>query len=48
MDSSVTELIMCVSWLLCVSSSEMARWIAAFSPVSSEDEDETLYNERDG
>jgi len=30
------------------SSSEMTRWIAAFSPVSSEEEDEKLYSETDG
>jgi len=31
-----------------VSSSEMTRWIAAFSPASREDDDEKLYSERNG
>ena len=26
----------------------MTRWIAAFSPAPNEDEDEALYDERDG
>jgi len=33
---------------LLLSSSEMTRWIAAFSPMPNEVETETLYNERDG
>jgi len=37
-----------MSLLLHVSSSEMTRWIAAFSPAPNDDEDETLYDERDG
>ena len=40
--------VMCGVLLSSVSSSEMTRWIAAFSPVSSEEEDEKLYTERDG
>jgi len=34
--------------LLSVSSSEMTRWVAAFSPVSEDAEDEKLYDERNG
>jgi len=30
------------------SSSETTRWIAAFSAVSSEEEDEKVYSENDG
>jgi len=38
----------CGILLLFASSSEMTRWIAAFSPVSSEEEDEKVYSEKDG
>jgi len=37
----------CVAVVL-VSSSEMTRWVAAFSPASKDDEDEALYDERNG